>query len=213
MATCRCQTSATPRPTPTEKGRPGAGIFKATSACRLLGFMGGHCPRTPQTPTGYTRRPPPFAAGRIGDRHTRQHASSGSSCPSPKGLSAQTLAGLLEEDAAAPVPHTARPAPGGRPGWQGVASKAFDKHALEMLFNDIDSTSQALLLSQGGDAASCAFTALPTSADTRVPDAEYRVMLLRKLRLPFPLVRSAVPAVDAWMRTATIARPAREWAC
>ena len=62
-----------------------------------------------------------------------------------------------------------------------------------MLFNDIDPTSRALLLSQAGDAASCAFTALPTSADTRVPDSEYRVMLLRRLRLPLPLAPKRCP--------------------
>ena len=99
-----------------------------------------------------------------------------------EGFSAPTWARLLEEDAAAPAPRTTRSAPGARPGWQCAASKALDKRALEMLFNDIDPTSRALLLSQAGDAASCAFTALPTSADTRVPDSEYRVMLLRRLR-------------------------------
>ena len=83
-----------------------------------------------------------------------------------EGFSAPTWARLLEEDTAAPAPRTTRSAPGARPGWQRAASKALDKRALEMLFNDIDPTSRALLLSQAGDAASCAFTALPTSADT-----------------------------------------------
>ena len=110
-----------------------------------------------------------------------------------EGFSAPTWARLLEEEAAAPVPRTTRSAPGARPGWQRAASKALDKRALEMLFNDIDPTSRALLLSQAGDAASCAFTALPTSADTRVPDAEYRVMLLRRLRLPLPLAPKRCP--------------------
>ena len=62
-----------------------------------------------------------------------------------------------------------------------------------MLFHDIGATSRALLLSQAGDAASCAFTALPTSADTRVPDAEYRVIHLRRLRLPLPLAPQRCP--------------------
>ena len=62
-----------------------------------------------------------------------------------------------------------------------------------MIFNDIDLTPRALLLSQAGDAASCAFTPPPTSADTWVPDAEYRVMLLRKLRLPLPLALKRCP--------------------
>ena len=110
-----------------------------------------------------------------------------------EGFSAPTWARLLEEDAAAPAPRTTRSAPGARPGWQRAASKAIDKRALEMLFNDIDPTSRALLLSQAGDAASCAFTALPTSADTRVPDSEYRVMLLRRLRLPLQLAPKRCP--------------------
>ena len=82
------------------------------------------------------------------------------------------------------------PAPGERPGWQRTASKALQslhKRALETLFTELDPTSRALLLSQGGDAASCAFTAFPTSADTRVPDDEFRLMLLCRLRLPLPL--------------------------
>ena len=79
------------------------------------------------------------------------------------------------------------PPPGERPGWQRTASKALHKPVLETLFTELDPTSRALLLSQGGDAASCAFTAFPTSADTRVPDDEFRVMLLRRLRLPLPL--------------------------
>ena len=59
--------------------------------------------------------------------------------------------------------------------------------ALETLFADLDPASRALLLSQGGEAAGCAFTATPSSPDTAVPDAEYRVLLLRRLRLPLPL--------------------------
>ena len=50
---------------------------------------------------------------------------------------------------------------------------------LETLFSGLDPTSRALLLSQAGEAASCAFTAFPTTSDIRVPDEEYRVMLLR----------------------------------
>ena len=101
-----------------------------------------------------------------------------------EGFPAPTWAKLLEVDATAPADHTTRPAPGERPGWQRTASKALHKRALETHFTELDPTSRALVLSQGGDAASCAFTAFPTSADTRVPDDEFRVMLLRRLRLP-----------------------------
>ena len=68
-----------------------------------------------------------------------------------------------------------------------------DPLALEMLFNDIQPTSRALLLSQAGDAVSCAFTAPLASADTWVPDAEYRVLVLRRLRLPLPLAPKRYP--------------------
>ena len=50
-----------------------------------------------------------------------------------------------------------------------------------------DPASWALLLSQGGEAAGCAFTVTPSSPDTAVPNAEYRVLLFRRLRLPLPL--------------------------
>ena len=44
--------------------------------------------------------------------------------------------------------------------------------------SDFASASRALLLSQSGDAANCAFAAFPTSWDTDVPDAEYRILLV-----------------------------------
>ena len=129
-----------PRPTPTEYGRLGAGICRATSACRLLDFMGRHCPRTAQTPTECTRRPLP-ALRRLLSANLGETA--GGRCSGTR-----------------PAPRTTRPAPGGRPGWQRAVSKALDKRARDALVDD---------------AASCAFTALPSSADTWVPDAEYRV--------------------------------------
>ena len=80
---------------------------------------------------------------------------------------------------------------GGRPQPAGLATRgrSFLAHAraLETLFADLDPASRALLLSQGGEAAGCAFTATPSSPDTAVPDAEYRVLLLCRLRLPLPL--------------------------
>ena len=162
---------------------------------RLLEFMGGHSPRNAQTPTGCTRRPPPPAAGRIGDRHTPQHASSGTSCPALKkllsanlgetaggrcsGTSATQHDPLQVEDRAGNARHR-KPSTSARSRCSSTTSTQWP-------------TSRAPLLSQAGDAASCAFTALPTGADTRVPDAEYRVILLRRLRLPLPLAPQRCP--------------------
>ena len=51
----------------------------------------------------------------------------------------------------------------------------------------LDSASRALLLSHNGAGASCALTVLPTGADFVVPSEEFRVLLLRRLRLALPL--------------------------
>ena len=108
-----------------------------------------------------------------------------------QGFRAPSWATLLESDFEAPP---GRREPGiGRPGWQHAATTATDKRVLETLFSDLDPASRALLLSQSGDAASCAFTAFPTSRDTDVPDAEYRILLLRRLRLPLPLTPARCP--------------------
>ena len=56
-----------------------------------------------------------------------------------------------------------------------------------MLFADLDTASRALLLSQRGEGASCALTVLPTGPDFVVPREEFRVLLLRRLRLALPL--------------------------
>ena len=99
---------------------------------------------------------------------------------------------------------------------------------LETLFADLDPASRALPLSQSGDAASCAFTffLFPTSLETDVPDAENRIMPLRRLGLPFPLApvrcpcgghldalgdhRSACAQVGVLARRAAAARICRE---
>ena len=74
-----------------------------------------------------------------------------------------------------------------RRGWQRSASAAVDKRAFEMLFADLDTASRALLLSQSGEGASCGLTVLPTGPDFVVPSEEFRVLLLRRLRLALPL--------------------------
>ena len=47
--------------------------------------------------------------------------------------------------------------------------------------------SRALLLSQAGQFASRALNVLPTRDDVAIPSAQFRVLLLRRLRLPLPL--------------------------
>ena len=74
-----------------------------------------------------------------------------------------------------------------RRGWQKLAGAAVDKRALEMLFADLDNASRALLLSQSGEGASCVLTTIPSCPEFDVPNDEYRVVHLRRLRLPLPL--------------------------
>ena len=64
---------------------------------------------------------------------------------------------------------------------------AVDKRASEMLFFDLDVASRALLLFQSGEGASCAITAIPSCQDFVVDSGEFRIFLLRRLRLALPL--------------------------
>ena len=72
-------------------------------------------------------------------------------------------------------------------GWQRVATIPTDERAQEMLFQNLTPASQALLLSQGGPFAGRAFTTLPTSIDLRMSSPQFRIALLRRLRMPLPL--------------------------
>ena len=72
-------------------------------------------------------------------------------------------------------------------GWQRCASAPLEQHQRETLTSALDEPSQALLLSQSGSYAGRVFTALPNSPDYRIRDDLFRVLLLRRLRLPLPL--------------------------
>ena len=72
-------------------------------------------------------------------------------------------------------------------GWQRYAARACDKRAFEMHFATSPPASRALLLSQAGPHAACCFTVCPTHEAVTIPAAEFRVLLLRRLRLPVPL--------------------------
>eukprot|EP00439_Symbiodinium_sp_Y106_P016545 s8034_g2.t1 len=72
-------------------------------------------------------------------------------------------------------------------GWQHRAAFASDKRALDLHLSYIDAASPALLLSLAGPHAARAFAVLPTSAELMVPSPLFRVLLLRRLRLPLPV--------------------------
>jgi len=72
-------------------------------------------------------------------------------------------------------------------GWQRPAAHACDERALETHFATLSPASQALLLSQTGPHASRCICVMPTHADVAIPSDLFRVMLLRRLRLPLPL--------------------------
>ena len=59
--------------------------------------------------------------------------------------------------------------------------------ALETHFTDLSPASRALLLSQAGPHSGRVFTVLPTSDDVTIVSAQFRVLLLRRLRLPLAL--------------------------
>ena len=71
-------------------------------------------------------------------------------------------------------------------GWQRRASHACDERALETHLADLSPASRVLLLSQAGPHTARAFTVLPTSDDVAIPDSHFRVLLLRRLRMPLP---------------------------
>ena len=72
-------------------------------------------------------------------------------------------------------------------GWQRSAARACDERTYETHLSHLTSASRALLLSQAGPFASRALNLLPTRNDVAIPSAQFRVLLLRRLRLPLPL--------------------------
>ena len=104
-----------------------------------------------------------------------------------QGYEAPTWAALLEEMAPPNLGDDDGPPAPTRRGWQQGAGAAVDKRAFEMLFSDLDPASRALLLSQSGEGASCAFTVVPSGPDFVVDNGEFRLFLLRRLRLALPL--------------------------
>ena len=72
-------------------------------------------------------------------------------------------------------------------GWQGAAASAVARRQCEQLLSTLDPSSEALLRSQQGPFASRFLTTVPTCPALSYPSHLFRVLLLRRLRLPLPL--------------------------
>ena len=105
--------------------------------------------------------------------------------------------------------------PGDAPqGWQRQAAGACDERACETHFSDLTLASRALLLSQAGPHSARAITVAPTHEAVSIPNAQFRILLLRRLRLPrslAPCTCSCRGRLDAFgdHRAACAARRAR----
>ena len=72
-------------------------------------------------------------------------------------------------------------------GWQRRATQACHTAFHNEVDNTLDPPARAMLASQSGPYASRAFTTIPYGPDTSYPPHLFRVILLRRLRLPLPL--------------------------
>ena len=103
------------------------------------------------------------------------------------GWEPPTWAAIASSQTQAPTPP---PAPAEGPfarGWQHKASTTAHARLKAELFNAIPPASQALVTSQSGPFASRAFTTIPYTNDFAYPSHLFRILLLRRLRLPLPL--------------------------
>ena len=91
-----------------------------------------------------------------------------------------------------PVPPDPHPheGPNIMKGWQQGAANACHTTFQAELHSCLDPASQALLESQRGPHASRPFTTIPYHADTTYESHLFRILLLRRLRLPIPLTAS-----------------------
>ena len=103
------------------------------------------------------------------------------------GWEPPTWAAIASSQTQAPAPP---PAPAEGPfarGWQHKASTTAHAWLKAELFNAIPPASQALITSQSGPFASRTFTTTPYTNDFAYPSHLFRILLLRRLRLPLPL--------------------------
>ena len=73
-------------------------------------------------------------------------------------------------------------------GWQHEASARVERRHREHLLGRMSENEQAMLRSQSGPLAGAALLATPSNDATRIESHLFRVLLLRRLRLPLPPV-------------------------
>ena len=74
-----------------------------------------------------------------------------------------------------------------QPGWQQHAAAPINIAAREGIYSSLDPASQAMLDSQTSPFGSRTFTTIPCTAKVTYPHQIFRVLMLRRLRLPLPL--------------------------
>ena len=88
-------------------------------------------------------------------------------------------------------------------GWQQPAAKATHQACRAEVYSHLP-PAQALLDSQSGPYASRAFTSIPYTAESTYSSEHFRLLMLRRLRLPLPLPPGLVDAVALLTQLATI---------
>ena len=76
--------------------------------------------------------------------------------------------------------------PGSDRGWQQVVSSKVEHEHREEVFGRLSPSHRAQVRSQAGPGAGLALSATPTHFLTRIPSHLFRVVMLRRLRLPLP---------------------------
>ena len=74
-----------------------------------------------------------------------------------------------------------------QPGWQRQAATPYHTAARAELYHTLDPPAQAMLDSQSGPLSGRGFTSIPYTPDATYPGPLFRLLLLRRLRLPLPL--------------------------
>ena len=149
-------------------GRIGLAQRSQDQRLSFLGQLGGRTPDDPcQTPRGRK----PFCCGVGG-------CSGGP--PSWEALATGARPAIREPDEFEPG--------GLRKGWQHeAASRVEQQFRDQVLFERLLAQDRAMIRSQAGPGAGTAFSVVPTGFLTQIPLRLFRVVLLRRFRLPLPL--------------------------
>ena len=73
-----------------------------------------------------------------------------------------------------------------RAGWQRPATSRLHEECVSEMWPAFSDTEKALMLSQSGPMCGEPFTCFPTTRETRFDSQSFRLLLLRRLRLPLP---------------------------